>query len=294
MRRLRLNRPSLRQIKPPTWRGIKAWSRRRRLVTAAVTLLVLGGAIVVVAAITAAPSIRTRSQFVAGTSEPASGSTPAAEVELDTTLYLPQHTPAPAVLLAHGFGGSKDELAGPARTLARHGYVVLAYTARGFGRSGGLIHLDAPKFEVADASKLITYLATLPQVEKDGPGNPRVAVAGSSYGGALALLTAAYDHRVDAVAADITWNSLTTALFPNDGRAGTATSGRCLQETVGGLPVRQRGQRHWRIDDVECDLEFAADVSRPNCARPTRTWLRARPSTRLCSRCSSSRARPAS
>ena len=30
-----------------------------------------------------------------------------------------------------------------------HGYVVLAYSARGFGRSGGLIHLDAPDFEVA-------------------------------------------------------------------------------------------------------------------------------------------------
>ena len=52
-----------------------------------------------------------------------------------------------------------------------------------------------------------------------------MAVAGSSYGGALALLTAAYDHRVDAVAADITWNNLTTALFPNDGSAGSASQG---------------------------------------------------------------------
>ena len=134
---------------------------------------------------------------------------------LDVTVYSPAVTPAPAVLLAHGFGGSKAALVSEARSLAEHGYVVLAYTARGFGRSGGLIHLDAPSFEVADASRLISHLATLPQVIKDAPGDPRVGVAGSSYGGGLALLLSAYDKRIDAVAADITWNDLAQALFPN-------------------------------------------------------------------------------
>jgi len=172
------------------------------------------GASVIVASVTASDDlVRTRAQFVAGTSE---GSTP---VLLDTTLYLPASTPAPAVLLAHGFGGSKDDLDSEARSLAGHGYVVLAYSARGFGRSGGLIHLDSPSYEVADASKLISYLAGVPQVSKDTAGDPRVAVAGSSYGGGLALLLVAYDKRVDAVAADITWNDLTQALFPN--AAGT-------------------------------------------------------------------------
>src|ERR1019366_8032453 len=104
-----------------------------------------------------------------------------------------------------------------ARSLARHGYVVLAYTARGFGRSGGLIHLDAPAYEVADASKLISYLATLPQVLKDAPGDPRVGGAGSSYGGGPAVPLRAYDKRVDAVGADITWNDHSQALFPNAG-----------------------------------------------------------------------------
>jgi ABC-2 type transport system ATP-binding protein len=119
------------------------------------------------------------------------------------------------VLLAHGFGGSKSDLTSEATTLARHGYVVLAYTARGFGHSGGLVHLDAPAYEVADASKLVSYLATLPAVIKDAPGNPRVAVAGSSYGGGLALMLAGTDNRIDAVGADITWNNLNSALFPN-------------------------------------------------------------------------------
>lgn len=32
-------------------------------------------------------------------------------VFIDTSLYLPEKTPAPAILLAHGFGSSKDAVA---------------------------------------------------------------------------------------------------------------------------------------------------------------------------------------
>ena len=154
------------------------------------------------------PPIRTRAQFVPGTPEAGQ------PVRLDTTLYLPAHTPAPAVLLAHGLGGTKASVDGEARTLAHKGYVVLAYTARGFGASGGLIHLDAPAYEVHDASLLVTYLAAMPQVARVG-GRPRIAVAGASYGGGLALLLAGTDPRIEAVGADITWNDLSHALFPN-------------------------------------------------------------------------------
>ena len=60
-------------------------------------------------------------------------------------------TPRPAIVLAHGFGGTKDDGLEPARTLAQDGYAVITFTARGFGASGGLIHLDHPDFEGADA-----------------------------------------------------------------------------------------------------------------------------------------------
>jgi ABC-2 type transport system ATP-binding protein len=140
-------------------------------------------------------------------------------VELDTTLYLPAGAtaddPAPAVLLAHGFGGSKDSVAADARDLAGRGYVVLAWSARGFGASTGQIGLDDPRYEVADVSTLLDVLAERDDVLLDGPGDPRVGIAGGSYGGALSLLAAGYDQRVDAIAPQITWNSLTTALFPD-------------------------------------------------------------------------------
>ncbi|WP_458243863.1 CocE/NonD family hydrolase [Streptomyces sp. MAI_2237] len=121
----------------------------------------------------------------------------------------------PAVLLAHGFGGSKQDVRQQAEDLARDGYAVLTWSARGFGRSTGEIGLNDPKGEVADVSKLIDWLAEQPQVQLDKPGDPRVGVAGASYGGAISLLAAGYDQRVDAIAPAITYWNLADALFPN-------------------------------------------------------------------------------
>ena len=50
---------------------------------------------------------------------------------------------------------------------------------------------------------------------QDGPGDPRVGVTGGSYGGALALMLAGTDPRIDAAVPLITWNDLEQSLFPN-------------------------------------------------------------------------------
>ena len=139
-------------------------------------------------------------------------------VDLDTRYYLPDgatgERPVPAVLLAHGFGGTKESVRADAEELADLGYAVLAYTARGFGRSGGQIHLDNPDYEVRDAQRLLDWLAERPEVRKDAAGDPRVGVVGGSYGGALALLLAAQDQRVDAIVPMITWNDLSRSFLP--------------------------------------------------------------------------------
>jgi len=54
----------------------------------------------------------------------------------------------------------------------------------------------------------------------DRPGDPRAGIAGASYGGGIALLAAAYDHRIDAIVPQITWNNLATALFPDAAGGG--------------------------------------------------------------------------
>jgi ABC-2 type transport system ATP-binding protein len=178
---------------------------RRSLLTLAVALVPLFGALVGMASpAAAAEQVKVQEQRIDG-----------AGVSLDTSLYLPATIPAPAVLVAHGFGGTKASVDADARDLAARGYVVLTWSARGFGASGGQIALDAPDAEVADARKLVDWLAQRPEVQQDGPGDPRVGVTGGSYGGALSLLLAGYDKRIDAIAPVITWNDLAQALFPN-------------------------------------------------------------------------------
>ncbi|GAA2983510.1 alpha/beta fold hydrolase [Streptomyces fulvorobeus] len=121
----------------------------------------------------------------------------------------------PAVLIGHGFGGSKAEVRDQARKLAADGYAVLTWSARGFGKSGGEISLNAPDREVKDVSGLIDWLAGRPEVQLDGEGDPRVGLTGASYGGAVSLLAAGQDKRVDAVAPVIAYWNLADALFPD-------------------------------------------------------------------------------
>ena len=120
-------------------------------------------------------------------------------------------------------------MAADAQDLAGRGYVVLAYSARGFGRSTGQIGLNDPRYEIADLSSLIDGLAERDEAESSS--TPR-ATRASAWPGFLRRRAGAarrgYDDRVDAIAPQITWNSLTTALFPSqtgdDRRRGTVAA----------------------------------------------------------------------
>ena len=133
---------------------------------------------------------------------------------IDTDQYLPKKLPAPAILIAHGFGGSKDSVESEAKFFASKGFVVLTWSARGFGESTGQIEMNSIDNEVADTRALITHLAKSKNIILDADGDPRVGIMGSSYGGANALLTASQDSRIDAVVSDITWSDLQQGLFP--------------------------------------------------------------------------------
>jgi ABC-2 type transport system ATP-binding protein len=145
-------------------------------------------------------------------------------VSLDATFFTPSGSGrVPAILLAHGFGETKDSVRAEAEVLARAGFAVLTWSARGFGNSTGQIALDSPDYEVKDVEQLVSWLAGQPRVLLDGAGDPRVGITGASYGGAIALLAAAYDHRIDAIVPEATWSSLGTALFPDATGAGPAS-----------------------------------------------------------------------
>jgi ABC-2 type transport system ATP-binding protein len=161
-------------------------------------------------------------------------------VKLDATILTTDPaTPRPAIVLAHGFGGTKADSEATARTLALAGYTVIIYTARGFGASGGRIHLDNPAYEGADARKLVDLAASRPEVAKDGD-DPVIGFAGASYGGAVSFLAAGLDHRVDAIAPAFTWHSLRQALFPQYHVVGAATSPADIRPANGRGVFKQR------------------------------------------------------
>jgi ABC-2 type transport system ATP-binding protein len=208
-------------------RGLRErWGAARRrtrwaAAAGAVVLVAAGGAAWGVTA-GGEPDVRTHAQRIPVVDGPAGDQ----HVTLDTTFYEPVgRSRAPVVMIGHGFGGSKDEVRADAEKLARAGYGVMAWSARGFGKSTGQIALNSPDYEVKDVRQLIDWLAKRPDVQLDGPGDPRLGMTGESYGGAIALMTAAYDKRVDAIAPRITWNDLAVSLFPNGAEGGTANAG---------------------------------------------------------------------
>jgi ABC-2 type transport system ATP-binding protein len=202
---IRLGRRLARRLWPRGWRA--------RLVSACVVIVVLAAAVAGGVAAASGPGpVTARQVRVSVTDGPQDNQ----HVTLDATFFTPSGTArVPVILLAHGFGQTKDDMRPEAEILARSGFAVLTWSARGFGNSTGQIALDSPNYEVKDVEGLVSWLAAQPRVLLDHPGDPRVGIAGDSYGGAIALLAAAYDHRIDAVVAQSTWNNLATALFPN-------------------------------------------------------------------------------
>jgi ABC-2 type transport system ATP-binding protein len=212
--------------------------RRRSALVAGAAVVVVAAAAVGLGVSGSPPGVRREMLSV-----PVGAGPDGQPVTLDATLFRPPGSaPAPAVVLAHGFGGSKDDETTDALALARRGYVALTYSARGFGRSGGQISLDSPDYEVRDAQRLIDLLGARSDVVHDGPDDPRVGFTGGSYGGALSLLVAGQDRRVDAIVPMITWNNLGQSLFPQ-----FAVQGAALPTPAGIAPVADGGvfKRLW-------------------------------------------------
>ncbi|MFV0132765.1 CocE/NonD family hydrolase [Streptomyces sp. HMX87] len=176
---------------------------------------------------------------------------------VDADLYRPTDAdasrPAPAVLATNGFGGSKSDGQTDAigKAFAERGYVALAYSGLGFGRSGCLISLDDPDIDGAAATELIDFLGgkraaddgtTADFVTLDRAGDPRVGMIGGSYGGAIQLATAAVDRRLDALVPMITWHDLAYSLDPNNAVGAEDVPGAFKWQWANGFYLIGEGQ----------------------------------------------------
>ena len=108
----------------------------------------------------------------------------------------------PAFLVLHGFGSNRrsTNVLQPTKMLDGLGYVTLGFDMRGCGDSqgerGNLICLE----QVEDTRNALTFLARHPAVDPD-----RIAVIGSSFGGAVAVYAGGVDQRIAAVVSNGGW-----------------------------------------------------------------------------------------
>ena len=109
--------------------------------------------------------------------------------------YLPSHNGA-AVALLHGASSTRAAVLPQAGVLARHGYGVLLYDARGHGRSAGRA-MDFGWYGDQDVSGAVTFLTGRPDVDPT-----RIGVVGMSMGGEQAIGAAAADPRIAGVVAE--------------------------------------------------------------------------------------------
>ena len=117
----------------------------------------------------------------------------------------------PAIILANPWAMPSELYLLKARQLAFAGYVVLGYSSRGFGGSGGAIDAAGSK-DLNDMSAWIDWLVAHAGVDPE-----RIGIAGISYGGALAVMAATHDERIKAVVTLSGWVDIGHALLYEDG-----------------------------------------------------------------------------
>src|ERR1041384_3331130 len=113
-------------------------------------------------------------------------------------LYKPQRAaPFPVVVMAHGTTATITmAIDRYAEVFCRGGLGVLLYDHRNFGASGGEPRQEInPWIQARGYRDAVSYLLKRSDVRGD-----RIAVWGDSYSGGLALVVAALDQRVAAVA----------------------------------------------------------------------------------------------
>ena len=125
---------------------------------------------------------------------------PSEGLKLSGVLHTPDGMKAsdkrPGFLLLPGFGGTKSGAGAQfvGGKFAEWGYAALRFDQRGCGDSEGEYGRILCQNQVADTRNALTWLA-----EQKGVDGTRIAVQGSSFGGAVAVYTAGVDERVAAV-----------------------------------------------------------------------------------------------
>ncbi len=166
--------------------------------------------------------------------------------------------PRPTVIFANSWGLSESEYDGPARRLAKLGYIALSYATRGFSTSDDEVNVGGSS-DIRDVSALVDWLEDNTEADIQN-----LAMGGLSYGAGIALLAAAQEPRLKTVFAISGWGNLEQALYGQDTMRSTWTkllvgSGQLVGRI--GQEVRENLMRLRRNVDVDKVRAWAAERS---------------------------------
>ena len=155
-------------------------------------------------------------------------------------LRLPpeERQPAPTVLVAHGFTGSRNAdarmLVWVSRALAHNGMASLCIDFRGSGESEGDFGDMTPETEIADARAWLSWLENDPRVDAS-----RLGMLGHSLGGLVTACTSGDDARLKSIAL---WCAVANGKFIAERLYSAEAEGKCGLAgcDAGGLLVGRR------------------------------------------------------
>lgn len=127
-------------------------------------------------------------------------------LKLVGNLYYPENykngNSYPTIIVVGSWTTVKEQMAGLyAKKLAKEGFITLAFDFRNYGESEGEPRFwENPTMKVQDIKNAVSYLETLPEVNKEKIGTFAVC-AGSMY----TLMAASDDSRIKAVVTAASW-----------------------------------------------------------------------------------------
>lgn len=194
--------------------------------------------------------------------------------------------PGPAVVIAHGFSGSRQLMAPFATTLARAGYVAVAYDALGHGRNPAPLTGDVTREDGATAA----LLAEIDRIAEFARGHPasdgRLAVLGHSMASDIVVRHGIADPATEAVVAVSLFSPAVTAEEPENllvitGALEAGLTDEALR--VAGLPwsevaepfetYGEPGEGPARRAVLSPNVEHIGVLYSPTSLREARAWL---------------------
>lgn len=201
---------------------------------------------------------------------------PSADISLAATLHEPEGSARqanqkhPLVIICHGFIGSRigvDRLfVKAARELTSNGFAVLRFDYGGCGESAGEYGAGGLDALLSQTRDVLDYAFALENIDPD-----RVSLIGHSLGGAVSMLTASQDKRIQSL---VLWAAVArpyddivrivgekeyqeALLTGRTDHRGYLLQDRFFQSLNGALPLRQAKQfegdallLHGNRDDV--------------------------------------------